>query len=409
MKSLKITENLHKQLKEYCSENDQNLQTVVETKLKELTNSNFNITSINSDKNSNNITLGLDEESFLNLINLLKNSIINKPIGDIDKISNILLAIKNMENFYNYNVVEIDLSAKISELAKTSICEFVKTHENKKEFTDKEIKQIYENVKIYEELKKFDKLPKTMLDGIESKLDYFKNIIKDLELKKESESADSGDEYSKLFSSINSSNPFENIEIKDEDDNLISTLSSQKTKIDEYLKMSSLDEEDLEKFNKYKDYLNKEISKKSLFSKEATKELYDIVMYDSFWTIEEYITEQKLVIIKDIKTNKEKTIPATEILSNITPYTNLNFKEIYNNIKNMYNILRLPYRIYIDGVETCCNKMYNLLYTPIKSDIGTINIIGDHFIYYDKDCYEILTNKELKKEYFIKVNYWKYF
>ena len=94
-------------------------------------------------------TINICEDTFLNIINIFKNVVTNKPISDIDDIENIIRAIKNMESFHNKN----SLNDMIKSLSKEPVCEIVEIKKPDKIYTSNDIAQMKENISIFEAIK----------------------------------------------------------------------------------------------------------------------------------------------------------------------------------------------------------------------------------------------------------------
>ena len=330
MKSLKINEQLHTDLKEYCSSNNQNLQTIVETKLQELTNTKLKIDYIKKSDIENHIRLDLSEESFLSLVNVLKYSLTNKPLDDMNQIGDVLESIKEMSSFYENSHKDINFSEKIAELAKESICEKMehKTPINGYTYEDKKI--------LKEIIEKFEQMKS--LGGITPELEEIYTEYKSI--------------------------------LKDSDSGIL------------------------------KQYVTESNG-------------YDIIKDDKYWSVGDFIKESKLVVLKGINSDgeivNEKTVPAIDILNDLD-YSKPRFKYIFNEIKKMYNLLKLPYNVDVSGdgkTEDCCHMYKNQDLGFYKlAEIGMLSNKGSYYVYNSEDGFEIVSPDKKDKSMFIQEKYY---
>ena len=100
MKTLKITDELHQNIKKYCADNSKNVQDIVEDKLSELVHKEFNIGTMQIiGSNTDSVTFSMEKDSVITMTELFKKLVLNKPLDNVDIITDLIKSIKTLEYF----------------------------------------------------------------------------------------------------------------------------------------------------------------------------------------------------------------------------------------------------------------------------------------------------------------------
>jgi hypothetical protein len=306
MKTLKISEDLHQSIKKYCADNSKNVQDIVEDKLSELVHKEFNIGSLQMIGSDNTVTLQIEKDSLVTLMELFKKLVLNKPLDNVDIITDLIKSIKYLEDFVEaYNVQ--DKAKKADEKAV-------------KEFFDSEKSHLH-NLK--------------------------EEMIKTLEESEKEKEGVISEEITKNINEV-AKQPSEVVEKSEKP--VYNHLSEDSIR----MVANSIGIKD------ENDYEN--LKNKLLFDAKSVSGDYDVQVDGTYYDISEIKEDTKIVILKNHE--REKSVDAYSLFESMNPSSS-SFKENIESIKKMFNVLTLPQHLdvfenYNDLPLTTCNWIYTL-------------------------------------------------
>lgn len=358
MKTLKISDDLHQDIKKYCADNSKNVQDIVEDKLSELVHKEFNIGSMQIiGTNTNTVTFTMEKDSVITMTELFKKLVLNKPLDNVDIITDLIKSIKTLEYFIEqYN--EQDKAKKAEEKVVKDFFDSEKTH----------LSNLHEEmVKNLSEKEKEDENKEVFSEQItEVFSEEITENIKDV-----------------------ASKPSEVVEgynhLKEESIRLVA---------------DSLGIKDELGYNSLRDKL--------LFDAKSISGDYDVLVDDVYYDISEFNENSKIAILKNH--DKEKSVDVYSLLETMNPSSS-SFNENLEKVKKMFNILTLPQHLdvfenYNDLPLSSCNWIYTLdgsnkinhkiskqddFYIHIKDD--TIDIISKDVKNYNEFVHPHLLEK----------------
>jgi len=353
MKTLKITDELHQNIKKYCADNSKNVQDIVEDKLSELVHKEFNIGTMQIiGTNTNTVTFAMEKDSVITMTELFKKLVLNKPLDNVEIITDLIKSIKSLEFFIeSYN--EQDKAKKAEEKVVKEFFDSEKTHLSN--LHEEMVKNLEEKEKEKEEV-----LSEVISENIKEVASKPSEVVKGLE---------------------NISN---------------NHLNEESIK----LVADSLGISDEIGYNALREKL--------LFDAKTVSGDYDVLVDDVYYDISEFNENSKIAILKNH--DKEKSVDVYSLLETMNPSSSL-FNENLEKVKKMFNILTLPQHLdvfenYNDLPLSSCNWIYTLdgsnkinhkiskqddFYIHIKDD--TIDIISKDVKNYNEFVHPHLLEK----------------
>jgi hypothetical protein len=355
MKTLKISEELHQDIKKYCADNSKNVQDIVEDKLSELVHKQFNIGAMQIiGTNTDTVTFSMEKDSVIVMTELFKKLVLNKPLDNIDIITDLIKSVKTLEDFIEVSNVQ----------------------DKAKKADEKVVKEFFDSEKSHLSIL-HEEMVKTLSDKEKD------------EKKLENKLVDTINE-SDINNLINN-NAEKNLSVITRETDLPSLEESTLESIAVSIGINP--KEDVEKFEAMKKGYEKHVQ----VANGERERVYDVKLDNVYYDVKEYRMDTKLIILATSnvieKGYQEKTVEAFSILKSLNVSSN-NYNEIVSKIKPMFHILELPKHLKEfsenEGDSTDCMWIYNL-----DKD-------GEYVLSETTDTIEIISTEEVTDDMFVK-------
>jgi hypothetical protein len=341
MKSLKISEELHHNIKKYCADNSKNVQDIVEDKLSELVHKSFDIGTLQIINGGSLVTFQMELQSVTTMVELFKKLILNKALDNIDIITDLIKSIDNIENF----IKSKEEQEKITLLHKKTVDEFFNSSNSH-----------------------LNEIVKKLVDN-----DTNNDVNED-----EDEDEDE-DGVHIMGSNVNPNgetvNVNVNVKVVDDvvDENLTKTnLLSKESILNVVNRLGLTSEKDIT-----------DLMVKMEYDVKKIKKIYDVEIDETVYDIEEIIVKSKIALLKS--GDKEMSVDAFSLFDKLND-TSENFDSNLYKIKSLYNVISLPqdlnaFRFCHPLTLDTCNWIYTL--DNSKYPNSKIYKDNDYYVYFN--------------------------